>query len=116
MLAAGFVIALNLPFPPPLKALTALAWLAIEGRQFMLWSAAAGRLERVSFSDACTRGLFENAIWRRLEAAPGSVVTAGHAWLRLRDESGQVFCVLLARRRMPAAAWRRLTVCWRLQA
>lgn len=115
LLAGGFVIALNLPLPPALRGFVALAWLAAEGRELYRWSAAAGRLRAVAFGDREIRGLFETVIWRRLVPAAGSYVGARHAWLRLCDDRGRTCCLLLCRHTLPGAAWRRLTVCWRLR-
>jgi hypothetical protein len=112
--AAGIPLIATLGIAATGRALLAAAWLTVFARQWLSFRRAYARngMLRVDADGQvrCRRGA---GGWEPLEILPGSIVTAGWAWLRLGRADAAGYAELLRGKARQSEDWRRFQVIWR---
>ncbi len=109
----GGGLVLLLPLGLTARLFVLLGWCCWSGRELLTycrvysrWSAcklsADGAIELLGRDECCTATV-----------APGSIVLADVAWLRIRAENGDVWGELVAGKRRESKDWRRFQVIFR---
>lgn len=114
MLLGGTVVLMWMDLPMALRALAVLAWWYDAGRSIVRVASGQQRVLRVRLAaDGRCWLIGRQTPARAVCWAPGSVVTQGWAWLRLKDSDGGVYCELFLSGQVERKAWRGLQVIWR---
>ncbi len=114
LVAAGLVLILNLAVDTGLRVLGCLGWAAFgrfELRRLEQGFDACAAIRVDSNGDFAV--LKNNDNWVPASLMTGSVLLRKLGWMRLQDESGQVFLELIRGNARQSQDWRRLQVIWR---
>jgi len=114
LIAAGLALLLILAIDVVLRAAGCLVWVAI-GRfelQRLTQGFEACRVIRIDSSGEITI-LDNDDKWVPATLLTGSVLLRKLGWMRLQDQSGQIFLELIRGDARQSQDWRRLQVIWR---
>jgi hypothetical protein len=111
---AGLGLVPLLPVSAVHKAVLALAWLVLSGRECRaFWRGYDGGGTLRIAADGKVRRQCRDGRWQRAELCPGSVVLPRIAWLRLNPPGMRPYAELVSADTQESEDWRRLQVIWR---
>lgn len=106
------IAVLSLPFI--WRALAALVWLLLNGRDLSLIVKGYKRCRRIRIEHGgAVELLVPDGNWAPATLLAGSVVLRRIAWLRFETQDGRRFAELMCRKKAQNKEWRRLQVIWR---
>ena len=110
----GLVTILVLSLPPVWRALAALVWLLLNGRELFLIAKAHKRCRRIRIGQGGDVELLApDGNWTQARLVSGSVVLRKIAWLRFETQNGRRSAELMCCKYAQNKEWRRLQVIWR---
>ena len=113
-LALGACIIAGLPVAVPLRAVAAVLWCLLAGRDLASLAATLGSFSKLRIdADGAALLLAGDGRWQAATLGRGSVVLPRLAWLRLRLADGRSYRALLRGNGRESEQWRRLQVIWR---
>ncbi len=114
LIAAGLVVVLTLQIEVGIRAIAALTWLLVGGRQLQQTERGFASCRAIRLlPDGQIAILDSNDQWLPGRLQSGSVVLGTLAWLRLKTYSGANHVELLRGNCRQDQQWRRLQVIWR---
>lgn len=111
---AGLALVPLVPVSAVQKAVLAMAWLVLSGREcHAFWRGyAGGGALRVAADGQVLRQCRDGG-WQPARLCPGSVVLPRLAWLRLEPPGMRPYAELVRAKTQKSEDWRRLQVIWR---
>ena len=110
----GLAMILALSMPPVWRAVAALVWLVMNGRELALMAKGYKRCRRIRIGyGGDVELLGRDGGWMSATLVSGSVVLRKYAWLRLETGEGLRFAEPVRAKNAQNKDWRRLQVIWR---